>query len=37
MLGPLHPSVDRRFRVWKDVALDSLACNWEDHPVTRQK
>ena len=32
----LYSSADRRFRKWEDVVLDSFACNYEDHPVTRR-
>ena len=36
VLAPKYLSADRRFRNWEDVVLDSLACNYEDHPVTRR-
>ena len=35
VLAPLYSSADRRVRTWEDIALDSFACNSEDHPVTR--
>ena len=36
MLAPLYSSAGRRFRMWEDVVLDSFACNYEGHPVTRR-
>ena len=35
-LAPLYSSADRRFRNWESVVLDSFACNYENHPVTRR-
>ena len=34
--GHLHSSVDRRFRVWEDVALGFSADQYEDIPVMRR-
>ena len=34
VLAPLYSSAGRRFRGWENVALDSFACIYEDHPVT---
>ena len=34
--GPLHSSVDRRFRVWEDVAWGFSADRNEDLPVVRR-
>ena len=36
VLAPLYSSAGRRFRKWEDVVLDSFACSYEDHPVTRR-
>ena len=33
VLAPLYSSADRRFRKWEGVVWDSVACNYEDHPI----
>ena len=35
-LASLYLSADRRLRKWEDVALESFACDNEDHPATRR-
>ena len=36
VFAPLYSSAHRRFQKWEDLVLDSFACNFEDHPVTRR-
>ena len=36
VFAPLYSSADRRFRKGEDVVLDSFACSYVDHLVTRR-
>ena len=36
VLAPSYSSAERSSRKWEEVVLDSLACNYEDHPVSRR-
>ena len=36
VFAPSSSSADRRFRKGNDVVLDSVTCNYKDHPDTRR-